>query len=312
MKIIRLIIIIYFLQLNVLKSQEIRTVKIVETYTINQFGDIEKCEIYIPIIEDYNKRQKVKSIDFSKRPQYKIKIDDTRYAVFEFSKFELRMTPFIEIKTELDLYDYDLLIAQNKTLNSKLKKNKRRKYLKTRGLYKLNETVFKRILMKTSLYKIFFVNQIHDYVTNHLEYSTFFGKDKGALYAFNTKKGDCTEYADLMISICRYSNIPARRVSGLTVKQDKMSVLSQIFRSSGHAWVEVYFDEFGWVPFDPTHSDGSRITNFFNLETKYIYVSFSEKAKGMMWKILGTGKLQIDTDRKVSFLGLSKIDQSLK
>jgi len=33
------------------------------------------------------------------------------------------------------------------------------------------------------------------------------------------------------------------------------------------------------VPFDPTHSDGSRVTSFENLETKYVYYSYDEKTK---------------------------------
>ena len=42
----------------------------------------------------------------------------------------------------------------------------------------------------------------------------------------------------------------------------------------GHNWVEVYFNDTGWVPFDPTFDDNNGSTSLFNnLDNIYVYFS---------------------------------------
>ena len=55
--------------------------------------------------------------------------------------------------------------------------------------------------------------------------------------------GDCTEYALLLIALCRASGLPARGVSGLVYMGDEYQ------RFGWHAWVEVELDG-RWVPVD--------------------------------------------------------------
>ncbi len=140
----------------------------------------------------------------------------------------------------------------------------------------MNEEIFEQYIEKG---EIGLAHAIQNLVENHLTYKSFFGKDLGAKYALKNANGDCTEYADLMIAMCRLNGLPARRVAGYTVKRESNDLLSSIFKYSSHAWVEIYFTNLGWVPFDPTHSDGSRVTSFENLETKYVYYSYDEKTK---------------------------------
>jgi transglutaminase-like putative cysteine protease len=59
---------------------------------------------------------------------------------------------------------------------------------------------------------------------------------------------DCTEYASLMIALCRASGIPARYVEGLAVLGEKTKESAR----TEHAWLEVYLPGSGWVPMDPT------------------------------------------------------------
>jgi len=288
-----------FFSANLISGQDSVRIVIEEIYTISQIGFIEKCEIRIPVPQDYIKHQAIKNIAYSIKPDYTIKEGNSRYAIYELSETELGRISSIEIILELELYDYDLSVARKNSTESKLRKNQRRWYLRKTGYYKLPEESLDTILNIQLTDEVEKVNQIHDFVVDHLEYQTFFGKDKGAQYALKERWGDCTEYADLMIALCRYSDIPARRVSGYTVMQDTSQLLAKIFRSSGHAWVEVYFNDFGWIPFDPTHSDGSSTINFNNLTTKYIYVNFAEFEKGMSWRWWGNGSIQVKLDRKI-------------
>jgi hypothetical protein len=50
---------------------------------------------------------------------------------------------------------------------------------------------------------------IYEWVRNHLTYSGYNREDKGALYAFKEKKGDCTEYAYLYAALNRINGIPS-------------------------------------------------------------------------------------------------------
>jgi transglutaminase-like putative cysteine protease len=62
------------------------------------------------------------------------------------------------------------------------------------------------------------------------------------------KEGKCGEFATAMVSICRAKGIPARIVTGNIARTT----------DTRHTWVEVYFDEYGWVLYDPTVTDSTR------------------------------------------------------
>ena len=280
-------------------GQDIKRIRIEESHELNISGLVDSCVIRIVIPQDYKKHQTIKNVNYSKKPSYISRERQTNYAMYTLSASDMKKIKTIDITIDMELYDYDFSVAATEGSDLKLKKNERKRYLKNTGLYKLPKEGLDSGFLQQQPVMANTVNQIHDFVVDHLEYKTFFGEDKGASYALAEGKGDCTEYSDLMIALCRYNQIPARRVSGITVTADTTNFLSKIFRSSGHAWVEVYFDKYGWVPFDPTHSDGSIRTNFRNLETKYVYLSFSEFEKGISWKWWGGGQFKVSTDRKI-------------
>jgi transglutaminase-like putative cysteine protease len=82
---------------------------------------------------------------------------------------------------------------------------------------------------------------------------------------------DCTEYASLMIALCRASEIPARYVEGLTVPGEEAKDLAR----TEHAWLEVYLPGSGWVPMDPTMGRVpiSREDYFAGIEPNHIIVT---------------------------------------
>jgi len=283
-------------------GQESKKVVLEETIKLNQYGAFTKLELHVPIPDDYAGRQRVEKIDFKPRPKFMATSGTVRYAVFEFGEHDLRKCDAITMRIELTLFDFDLTKALENPAMETLKKRKRKGYLANRGLYELGDIPPEGVLFENSAFgndKKQLARAIHTFVEEHLQYRTTFGEDKGALFAYENRRGDCTEYADLMIALCRANQLPARRVSGYTIKQDTTSILSKIFRSSGHAWVEVYFDDLGWVPFDPTHSDGSYLTSFENLENKYVYLQFNDWGGGCHWTTWGYGKLAIEKDRRV-------------
>jgi hypothetical protein len=95
-------------------------------------------------------------------------------------------------------------------------------------------------------------------------------QEKGALWAYNNLKGDCSEYSSLMITLLRIQGIPARKVTGFLLSNDPdikpQAGDTWIFHDSesnsnliGHAWVEYYVPNIGWIACDPTWNYFNRI-----------------------------------------------------
>ncbi len=73
------------------------------------------------------------------------------------------------------------------------------------------------------------------------------------------KAGFCQWYASTMTVFMRERGIPARYVEGfLPGAPDPAGGTRTVKASDGHAWVQVYFPQFGWVDFDPTGGPASR------------------------------------------------------
>lgn len=74
-------------------------------------------------------------------------------------------------------------------------------------------------------------------------------------FLFERDAGYCTYFATTMATMLRSQGIPARFVVGYTSGQQVDSNERVVRGLDSHAWVEVYFPEYGWVQFDPTPSD---------------------------------------------------------
>ena len=74
------------------------------------------------------------------------------------------------------------------------------------------------------------------------------------------KRGFCQYYAATMAVLLRDVGVPTRIVEGfLPGTADRNSGIETIPQSSAHTWVEVYFPGHGWVMFDPTGGNLSRV-----------------------------------------------------
>jgi hypothetical protein len=67
------------------------------------------------------------------------------------------------------------------------------------------------------------------------------------------KRGYCEYYATTMAILLREMGIPTRLVEGfLPGRLDRGTGTSTVLNSGSHAWVQVYFPDWGWIDFDPT------------------------------------------------------------
>ncbi len=89
---------------------------------------------------------------------------------------------------------------------------------------------------------------IYDYVFDNMKYDkTGTGWGRGdVLYACDAKKGNCTDFHSLFISMARSQGIPARFEIGFPLPPDKHAADIAGY----HCWADFFEPEHGWVPVD--------------------------------------------------------------
>jgi len=72
-----------------------------------------------------------------------------------------------------------------------------------------------------------------------------------AAESFALRRGVCQDLTHIFIAAARQLGIPARYVGGHFYRVDGVTA-----QDAGHAWVEAFVDNLGWVGFDPTNGIG--------------------------------------------------------
>ena len=93
---------------------------------------------------------------------------------------------------------------------------------------------------------------IYEKVTGMMKYDksgTGWGRGD-AVYACESKRGNCTDFHALLIGMARSVNIPARFAIGLPLPESRQS--GEI--PGYHCWAELYVERRGWVPVDSSEA----------------------------------------------------------
>jgi transglutaminase-like putative cysteine protease len=115
---------------------------------------------------------------------------------------------------------------------------------------------------------------IFNWIATNIEYEVQ-SQEIGAYEAYNQRKGDCSDISDLMITLLRIQSIPARKVTGFMISNNPShrpvagnkylfdlsyvgatQTVSSTNQILGHAWVEYYVPDIGWIACDPTWKEG--------------------------------------------------------
>ena len=76
-------------------------------------------------------------------------------------------------------------------------------------------------------------------------------------FVTETRRGYCQHYAGAMALMLRLLGVPSRVAVGFASGDYRNDSKEWVVRdTNAHAWVEVWFPEFGWIPFDPTPGRG--------------------------------------------------------
>ena len=73
-------------------------------------------------------------------------------------------------------------------------------------------------------------------------------------FLFRTRRGYCEQFAGSFAALARAAGLPTRVAIGFTwgAQDPEEPTLYRVRGIHAHAWPEVYFHGFGWVPFEPT------------------------------------------------------------
>lgn len=94
---------------------------------------------------------------------------------------------------------------------------------------------------------------IYNYLVESMKYDkSGDGWGRGdAVYACDSRAGNCTDFHSLFIGMARASGIPSRFVMGFPVPANK----EQGEISGYHCWAEFYTEDLGWVPVDASEAN---------------------------------------------------------
>jgi len=106
-----------------------------------------------------------------------------------------------------------------------------------------------------------YADAVEQYLRTNMTYSEKvplppFDRDATDYFLFQSKQGYCEYFSTAMVTLMRLGGVPAREVVGYLpgAKSEDGRFVSR--ENQAHAWVEVWFPKYGWVPYDPTPRPG--------------------------------------------------------
>lgn len=129
------------------------------------------------------------------------------------------------------------------------------------------------------------------------------GDDRGAKWAYDNLKADCSEYSNLMVTLLRIQGIPARKVVGIALVDSFGNWMSEYILGSSteytlnleggemdqdmplHAWIEYFVPGNGFIVSDPTWADGGEYFN--RIDSIHLVTSIGENYGGGIEPALG-------------------------
>ena len=214
-------------------------------------GNMLRLWVPLPVSDPY---QKISLLHIESPVAYELHRDPeygNRYAYLEFNSgqvsfpFEVRM----RFQTERHEHRVNLGAARSVRAGAELQADLRR-FLEPDRLVPTDGVIAALAEQETrgltqSLDK---ARAVYDFVVSTMRYDkSEEGWGRGdAIYACNTRKGNCTDFHSLFIGMLRASGIPARFEIGFPLPPDQTE--GEI--PGYHCWAEFFLDGFGWVPVD--------------------------------------------------------------
>ncbi len=216
-----------------------------------QNGKIKELTSKYFFIPQSDPRQKVLSIDPFSRPE----ADSTNNTKSRFMWYDLHDEYLLGYRAKIKTNFYQYPIKSTQFPIDKIPDNLK-KYIEFDDIIdndvSINQFTTELINGENELFKVVF--KIGDWINKNIEYKSNDNYNvKRASTVYKTKNGECDDFSVLFLSMLRSIQVPSRLVSGIAKGDGDFGY---------HAWVEVYFEGVGWVPFDATSGEFGYLSNF--------------------------------------------------
>ncbi len=217
-----------------------------QIYNLNVHGKVDKATFKIPIPKEEIGKQYISNLKINPKPDKLYSTEPNLIAEYNLTNLKTGNYQItIDATAKVKRYDISEAKLTNKRLDNEYDT---KRYLVPEKMIESTHPYIQQIAINidgNSRDEI--VDNIFNYVRKNIKYSRLtVGLPPSK--ALKNKEGKCGEYATAMVSICRAKGIPARIVTGNIARE----------KDTRHTWVEVYFDKYGWVLYDPTETNSIR------------------------------------------------------
>ena len=219
-------------------------------------GDNDLNRLWIPLPQS-DEHQTVKKLSIESAVPHKVGKESeygNSFAVFTPGAAEAAAGYDVTLQFEVTRLEYarDLHSA-----NMKMQPEKEavlRRYLEPDKMVPLNATIAQMAEEQTAgaTDSIDKAHRIYNYVSSTMRYDkSGEGWGRGdAMWACDSKRGNCTDFHSVLIGMMRSSGIPARFEIGFPLPEGK----SEGDISGYHCWAEFYVSGIGWIPVDASEA----------------------------------------------------------
>ena len=114
------------------------------------------------------------------------------------------------------------------------------------------------------------VQRVVSWIVDHVRYVNP-PQQYDALYSLQSGKGNCQNYSHLTAALLRSVGVPVRIINGVTMNQPfnvvwEKGTLTFKMGQGRHSWVEVWYPDLGWVPYDPQNMQFFISNRFVRIE----------------------------------------------
>jgi len=214
-------------------------------------GKFTKLKLSLGLPVSVNKRQKITDLQITPKPDEIIDNGDKKIAVYYYKNPPSQFNITYDGTSISQAYTSEKAIKLNRNIDGFISEKDFQTYTSPeKGIESDNPKLIKIAQnIPNGKDRMQTVKNIFDFVDNYLIYDiNIKNSSRGLLSALFTKSGTCTEFSALFVALCRAKNIPARVIKGFNLPFED-NIEGEYY---AHAWAEVWFDEYGWVNFDPT------------------------------------------------------------
>ena len=202
--------------------------------------------------------QTIRHLTFTPRPNRILKDKDRRVAEWHLPSGTT--TKLLRVEAEVELH-----VNQQQRVTH-LSRTERKKYLSATDLIQTGHAELQKwadsIQPGTTDEET--LRRLMHAVSEALPYQGYEPEDQGALAALQQGGGDCTEYTDLLVALCRIKGLPARNRLCIKIPSREISL---------HSVTQVYLHDQGWVTMDPLWADQARQKNPLETPNQYLFYS---------------------------------------